>query len=1218
MATYYWVGGDGTWDTSTTTNWALTSGGTGGAGVPTITDNVIFDDNSAIGTVSVVGNSATCYDLIVTRTSLMYITGVLNRWAGSISTPATGSVDMINLSLTSDNSVTPAITRTVALNKQISDLTLGSRTNSTANASVYELTSNFNVAYSVQLYQVTLTTNNYAVNCGGLQFYSQYGSTINAGTSTITFSKNLAIYSIYSPPVDVINGSAATFNILGSNNPSITVGASSTFGTININPSVSTQTITLTNLSTSSPVVVGNLTMTQTSGGSTYVKVDITNSFTITGAFTCNGPSTNQRYLLRGLSTPTTVSAGSTPSMANVDFYGITATGTASWSGTSIGDAGNNSGITFTAPKTVYRVTTYQDWVEYSNPTWANTSGGTADFAYTPLPQDTAIIDNNSATTPATLKTMWGGTPPLLCTIDATSRTLGLVFGTNPCLLSGTIITSSSVTIYDGLSITVLYGGTISGPTITPVNLHIYSNSTYTVSFPSSVSTINMYGGTISLAANLTTGSIINNSAGTTLAFGTSKIIVTGVTPSGVDLGGFTFIFGNYVHSATGTPVVDIAYAGSSNFTQVSSHPETTEANSITFNISATGGQYIERIAGVVRSLNFASGYTGNLNVLPTRIYGSLKLSSSMTITTGQQITLYGSSAGNTIDTAGLTLSNNINLYGNGTGVYSLVGNFSTANGYGLYIDSGTFNTNNYTISLGTGSISGGSATLSGTLNLGSSTVTCSSINMFNTLFTVNAGTSNITVLSAASFGSPTTLYNLTANFTNASGSSGSYTNLVACNNFTINNSSGTLPTLVYLTSINVSGTLTITGTSSYPVTVMPSATDLTPPTITAAVVSLAYVDFSRVTAAGTATWTGTAIADGGGNTGITFTQIPRTLYWVGGTGTMSTTNASNWALSSGGAGGQPAPRVCDSCIVDANSGTGTISGSNTQRMGNLTFTGYTGTFNPSTMQFWGNLTYTSGMTLTANQVHIFVGYNCTVTMAGKSAGGLQTGLAAPFGTLTLADNFTATNQFRLVSGTLNTNGKTFTCATFSAIGTTIKVLNLGSSTINLTNGINMPSSVTNLTINPGTSDIRLTATTTSCSIDGRNFNKITYAAAAGGGTLTINGTGNTIGELASTVTNAHTVKFLGGSTNTIGKWSINGTAGQLTTVTSTTTTPFTIVSSTGVKSADYLNLSYSTASPANTWYAGVNSTNGGNNTNWTFTEPPLATANSLFFGSNF
>jgi hypothetical protein len=52
MATYYWVGGNGTWNTSTTTNWAASSGGAGGAGVPNLNDTAIIDANSGSGTIT--------------------------------------------------------------------------------------------------------------------------------------------------------------------------------------------------------------------------------------------------------------------------------------------------------------------------------------------------------------------------------------------------------------------------------------------------------------------------------------------------------------------------------------------------------------------------------------------------------------------------------------------------------------------------------------------------------------------------------------------------------------------------------------------------------------------------------------------------------------------------------------------------------------------------------------------------------------------------------------------------------------------------------------------------------------------------------------------------------------------------------------------------------------------------------------------------------------
>lgn len=50
MADRYWVGGTATWDGTAGTKWSTTSGGAGGASVPTSSDDVYFDQNSNSGT----------------------------------------------------------------------------------------------------------------------------------------------------------------------------------------------------------------------------------------------------------------------------------------------------------------------------------------------------------------------------------------------------------------------------------------------------------------------------------------------------------------------------------------------------------------------------------------------------------------------------------------------------------------------------------------------------------------------------------------------------------------------------------------------------------------------------------------------------------------------------------------------------------------------------------------------------------------------------------------------------------------------------------------------------------------------------------------------------------------------------------------------------------------------------------------------------------------
>jgi hypothetical protein len=96
MATYYWVGGSGTWDASTTTNWALSSGGAGSAGFPTSSDSVIFDLNSGAAPVVTI-NTAVCSACTIGAPT----SGTLTLAFGSSTLTASG-----NFSVTTTISVT--------------------------------------------------------------------------------------------------------------------------------------------------------------------------------------------------------------------------------------------------------------------------------------------------------------------------------------------------------------------------------------------------------------------------------------------------------------------------------------------------------------------------------------------------------------------------------------------------------------------------------------------------------------------------------------------------------------------------------------------------------------------------------------------------------------------------------------------------------------------------------------------------------------------------------------------------------------------------------------------------------------------------------------------------------------------------------------------------------------------------------------------------------
>lgn len=94
MATYYWVGGSGTWDNSSKTNWATSTGGAGGFGPPTSADTVDFDANSGTAVTVIVTSTATSLSTTVNKSditlslngspTLCQPTGTLTLTAGTI------------------------------------------------------------------------------------------------------------------------------------------------------------------------------------------------------------------------------------------------------------------------------------------------------------------------------------------------------------------------------------------------------------------------------------------------------------------------------------------------------------------------------------------------------------------------------------------------------------------------------------------------------------------------------------------------------------------------------------------------------------------------------------------------------------------------------------------------------------------------------------------------------------------------------------------------------------------------------------------------------------------------------------------------------------------------------------------------------------------------------------------------------------------------------
>lgn len=98
MADRYWVGGNGTWNTTSTTNWSATSGGSAGASAPTSADNVFFNASSNVGTgifSVIIGANVECRDITISG-----LDGAMTLNAGISTLSVYGSMTLPSTNLT--------------------------------------------------------------------------------------------------------------------------------------------------------------------------------------------------------------------------------------------------------------------------------------------------------------------------------------------------------------------------------------------------------------------------------------------------------------------------------------------------------------------------------------------------------------------------------------------------------------------------------------------------------------------------------------------------------------------------------------------------------------------------------------------------------------------------------------------------------------------------------------------------------------------------------------------------------------------------------------------------------------------------------------------------------------------------------------------------------------------------------------------------------------
>ena len=646
-----------------------------------------------------------------------------------------------------------------------------------------------------------------------------------------------------------------------------------------------------------------------------------------------------------------------------------------------------------------------------------------------------------------------------------------------------------------------------------------------------------------------------------------------------------------------------------------------TSTDDVNWDSASNGSAYTVTVdsAFTCRDFNMGAPATGKVTFAGSQtsnIYGNFNLSggsAGITWTYSSGNTNLLATSAKTFDSNGVVLNtNNFKCDGAG-GKWTLQNNLDCGS-RDFTVTQGEFDTNAKTFTCGFFLTSG---TSTRAVTFTNSTVNCAAFlinNLTGFTGTFTGSTINITASSGGGMAnsSGTGITFATVNITSTSGAL-AHTGANTYSNLTLASSA---PTAIHTidSNITVSTLFTVSGSNATRPYIS-SNTRGTARTITAASVSLTDVLFEDITGAGAATWSGTRVGNCGGNSGITF-DTPVTRYWVGNGG--NATSTTKWSTTSGGSSGASTPLPQDTARVDANS---ISSGSQTitldqARIGNWDTTGVTNSpaFTISaTSFFYGDMIMTSGLGTVTTGNQTIRGRTQTVHLAGggKSYSGNLTFDTLSTNTVQLTGAIATTGTITHTSGTLDFNGFTSSSTTFNTSNSNTRALTSGTSggpIVTSTGTVFTAATATNLTVNFTGGLIKITDTSTTAktfSGGGKTWGNIWWDCGTGTGNLDNVGS-NTFSDYKVTNSN-HTLRFTAGTTTTVTTFTANGTgSGTKLTIGSITASGHTLTKSGGgTISCDYLSISRSTATPATTWYAGANSTDGGSNSGWIFTAPP-------------
>jgi hypothetical protein len=1151
MADRYWVGGAGTWDASSTTNWSTSSGGAGGASAPTVADNVIFDAlSNATGYTVTVGTNAACLDLnaigpltgnvtfsagatarIDCRGSFTFLPSptATVTWTGSAGALVTFSATTTGKTVTT-NGVNLTATN-ITFNGVGGAWTLGSALTIGTSQNLIVTNGTFNTG------NYNITGASFAVNAVGTQVINLGSSTLTLsnGATPLTFSQTAGLTFNAGTSSIVCSGASPTF-----------AGGGQTFYNVSFTSNASgTSTITGAN-------TFNNLN--QTSINATGIRVVILGANqTVNGTLTFGAANTAIRRILvisDVIGTQRTITLnGTLATLADVDFRNIATAGTVgTWSGTRLGNALGNSGITFDASKDVYwNLVGGGNW---SATGWATTSGGTPNVNNFPLAQDKAIIENTGLNTSATITVdvAWS-----FGEIDASTRTNAMTLGIgvippriykNFTLSSAVTLTGTSSWQFSGQGTTQILDTNTA--TFTPNFIIDSPSGTLQLAENTTCSgTVTLTQGTLDLNNNILTCNIFGFSGSLTkvIAFGTSKIVVTGNNTTVV-------VMGSHVgFSYTGTSRIELSYSGSVGTRAIGSGV-TSATESTAVNFYVTAGTDIVSVTGntgtnVYRTLDF-TGFAGSvIGAHSVAIYRDLIFSSGMTvgvITSG--ISFLATSGIQQVTTNNKTLDFAVSQNGVG-GTVQLQDNLTMGSTRLFTQTNGTLDLNNQTFSTGFFSSNNSNIRVIA-FGTGKIVVTGNNATVLNLSFMNNfsyTGTPNFELTYSGSTGTRTYSF----------GQNGGVTEANAVN----------------ITIIGGSDTIT-----------------------TGSISRIRNETFSGFT--GTAPISPFIYGNLTLSSGMTISASTTGVSFVGTTGTQLITTSGktlDFAVSQNGVGGTV--QLQDNFTMGSTRQFSLANG--TLDLNNLTFS--TGTFNSSYSNIrsiafgTGNITTTGTGTVwgTSTSTNFSFTGTPTVNISNNSATATAIQTAGMTEAQSLNFNFT-TGTYTLTESTNNVYRSVNFTGFAGTIGGTARTI-YGSFTLSSGMTLTAATSVTTFAATSGTQQITTAAKTIDFPL---TFNGL-------GGTFAFQDALTQGSTRAFTMT-AGAVQLKNGTTNTVGSFVTSTTANKFL-LSTTSGVQATISQASGTVSAQYLQIQDSNATGGATWNA-TNSADLGNNTGWNITAP--------------